>query len=136
MKRTKDTQFNIYLSVYVQRLAPLTFPVLTFNISNFSLFHQPVNDEAPRIVTEQLFAYEGHAVTLTNSSFYISDLDTPPADLIFTIINEPRNGHLIKKDHNTTDNGSVLQEKSIFSYKVSRFVTSVFISVCILHITS
>ena len=44
-----------------------------------------MNDEAPLIVTEQLFVQEGRVVALTNASMYVVDIDTSPDDLIFTL---------------------------------------------------
>lgn len=56
------------------------------------LHFQPVNDEPPHIVTEQLFVKEGQAVTLTNASMYVVDLDTDPEDLILTLRLPPTSG--------------------------------------------
>ena len=55
---------------------------------------QPVNDEPPYIVTEQLFVKEGQAVTLTNASMYVVDLDTLPEDLMLTLRLPPVSGEL------------------------------------------
>ena len=51
-----------------------------------------MNDEPPYIVTEQLFVKEGQAVTLTNASMYVVDLDTVPVDLMLTLRLPPVSG--------------------------------------------
>ena len=53
-----------------------------------------MNDEPPYIVTEQLFVKEGQAVTLTNASMYVVDLDTVPVDLMLTLRLPPVSGEL------------------------------------------
>ena len=55
-------------------------------------FLQPVNDEAPSIITEQLFVQEGHQVAVTNTSVFITDLDTIVSDLMITVESAPEHG--------------------------------------------
>lgn len=64
----------------------------------FYLF-QCINDEAPSVVTEQLFVQEGHEVTVTNTSVFITDLDTAPEQLMITVEAAP--------EHGTTDLASL-----------------------------
>ncbi|XP_076458587.1 LOW QUALITY PROTEIN: extracellular matrix organizing protein FRAS1-like [Babylonia areolata] len=63
---------------------------------NFTIV--PVNDEAPHIVTEQLFVKEGQAITLTNASMYVLDLDTAPEDLTMTLRLPPTSGTVKMKE--------------------------------------
>lgn len=53
-----------------------------------------MNDEPPYIVTEQLFVKEGQAITLTNASMYVVDLDTVPENLMLTLRLPPVSGEL------------------------------------------
>ncbi|XP_035826399.1 extracellular matrix protein FRAS1 [Aplysia californica] len=89
-------------------------PLQRFNISIKLL-----NDEAPQIITEQLFAREGRGVTLTNASMYVVDLDSQPQDLMFTLTTSPANGQLMKKEYflDPPEEAGVLQEKSTFTYE-------------------
>lgn len=51
-----------------------------------------INDEPPIMATEQLFVKEGQAVSLTNASVYVMDLDTEPQDLQLVLILPPSSG--------------------------------------------
>ena len=53
---------------------------------------QPVNDEPPKVITEQIFVHEGQTVFITNASIYVVDMDTPPTDLVVMISSAPTNG--------------------------------------------
>ncbi|XP_041363241.1 extracellular matrix organizing protein FRAS1-like isoform X2 [Gigantopelta aegis] len=78
-----------------------------------------VNDEPPHMITEQLFVSEGKSVLLTNASMYVVDLDTQPADLLFTLTLPPTQGYLKKKEF-TADQAvmaETLKQGSTFSYQ-------------------
>ncbi|GFO33130.1 extracellular matrix protein fras1-like [Plakobranchus ocellatus] len=78
-----------------------------------------VNDEAPHIVSEQIYTQEGGAVTLTNASLYVTDLDTSPEELTFTLTKLPDNGQLVKKEfiQDTIEQAVVLRKKGTFTYE-------------------
>ncbi|XP_048248290.1 extracellular matrix organizing protein FRAS1-like isoform X2 [Haliotis rufescens] len=78
-----------------------------------------VNDEQPHIITEQLFVQEGKAVTLTNASMYVIDIDTAPEDLFFTLQIPPSHGALRVKElpNEQPFNAMALPDGAIFSYE-------------------
>ena len=82
---------------------------------------QLVNDEAPVMKTEQLFVREGHLAALTNTSLYITDLDTPPRDLLLTLTSEPINGQLLMKKffEENEEMGTVLNKGDRLTYEVN-----------------
>ena len=51
-----------------------------------------MNDESPELVAEQVFVPEGQAVTVSNASVYVVDLDTKPRDLVMTVVTPPTHG--------------------------------------------
>lgn len=53
---------------------------------------QAVNDEAPEIITEQLFVQEDKSVSMTNATFFVIDLDSRPDELLFTVDSPPSHG--------------------------------------------
>ncbi|KAL3876627.1 hypothetical protein ACJMK2_034445 [Sinanodonta woodiana] len=85
----------------------------------FNITIQVINDEPPLMVTEQVFAREGHAVTVTNASIYILDIDSHPEDLALTLKTAPMHGHLRRKDfidQNIPD-ATLLPQGSKFTYR-------------------
>ncbi|KAK7498552.1 hypothetical protein BaRGS_00010212, partial [Batillaria attramentaria] len=89
-------------------------PVHRFNFSVVL-----VNDEHPHIVTEQLFVKEGQAVTLTNASMYVVDLDTDPEDLMLSLRVPPASGTLKRKDFfmDSVMNAKSLKQNASFTYE-------------------
>ena len=57
-----------------------------------------MNDEAPELVAEQVFVPEGQAVTVSNASVYVVDLDTKPRDLVMTVVTPPTHGKAKRKN--------------------------------------
>lgn len=58
---------------------------------------QPVNDESPVILGEQVILEQGQTIVIRNQSLFISDTDTEPEDLIITIQQSPSHGSVHKK---------------------------------------
>ncbi|XP_033757797.1 extracellular matrix protein FRAS1-like [Pecten maximus] len=56
-----------------------------------------VNDEAPMVMTEQIFVRENFNVLVTNASLYVVDIDTSADDLIFTLDTAPQHGSMGKR---------------------------------------
>lgn len=47
------------------------------------------------MITEQLFVQDGQeVVVVTNTSVFITDLDTPPSQLIITVGSSPEHGNV------------------------------------------
>jgi len=55
-------------------------------------FFQRVNDEPPVAATEPLFTEIGGAAIVNNVTFFVSDLDTEPFDLVVTLSEAPKIG--------------------------------------------
>lgn len=104
-----------------------------------------VNDEPPHLVTEQLFVKEGQAVTLTNASMYIVDLDSTPEDLTMSLLVPPTSGTLkrkafsmdsVMKAQDIKQNGSftyedILNELIVYEHNDDETTSDMFV----LHVT-
>ncbi len=84
------------------------------------IYLQLANDEEPELITTQLFLPEGEGVVVSNVSLFVSDLDTPDEDLIFTITQYPSFGNLRRRDHleSVMHTGRILRPQDQFTYEV------------------
>ncbi|XP_069123568.1 extracellular matrix organizing protein FRAS1-like [Argopecten irradians] len=80
---------------------------------------QLINDEAPMVMTEQIFVRENFNVLVTNASLYVVDLDTPADDLIFTVDTIPQHGTLGKRTSvmEPVMSARLLRKGDMFTYK-------------------
>ncbi|KAH3869870.1 hypothetical protein DPMN_033043, partial [Dreissena polymorpha] len=78
-----------------------------------------VNDEPPVVVLEQLFVQEGQSVTLTNTSIFITDLDTGPGNISLVLGTPPEHGVLKRKVSKAmqVDAAELLKKNASFVYK-------------------
>ncbi|XP_053388167.1 extracellular matrix organizing protein FRAS1-like isoform X2 [Mercenaria mercenaria] len=85
----------------------------------FNITIKLVNDEAPKVVTEQVFVQEGQQILVTNASVYITDLDTPNDQILISLQMPPEHGTLKRKSSRSQSvmSAVVLKKDSEFTYK-------------------
>ena len=93
----------------------------------FPFFSQLTNDEEPSLITTQLFLPEGEGIVVSNVTVYVSDLDTPNEDLIFSITQYPSFGNLRRRDHLEAQmhTGRILRPQEQFTYEVRYIWTGI-----------
>ncbi|XP_059478659.1 extracellular matrix organizing protein FRAS1-like [Neocloeon triangulifer] len=77
-----------------------------------------VNDEIPLIMAETMEVDSSMGTIIKNSSLYVSDFDTPPSQLVLTIIQEPYYGNIQRRisSDRPLRNGAKLAAGDSFSY--------------------
>ncbi|CAB3360847.1 Hypothetical predicted protein [Cloeon dipterum] len=89
-------------------------PLMRLNV-NIEL----VNDEMPLIMTETMEVDSGSGALIRNSSLYVSDFDTPPAQLVLTILQEASFGSIQRRTSSDRllQNGARLAAGDSFTYQ-------------------
>ncbi|OQV15527.1 Extracellular matrix protein FRAS1 [Hypsibius exemplaris] len=93
---------------------PNNSPVNVYNITIL-----PVNDEPPVVQTEPLYVPQGESQDVKNITLYVTDMDTPPSELVFTLSRQPNHGELrLKNDPNEKPSGGKrLEPGDKFTYQ-------------------
>ncbi|XP_065578086.1 extracellular matrix organizing protein FRAS1-like isoform X3 [Artemia franciscana] len=82
-----------------------------------SVIIERVNDEPPVAATEPLFTEIGGAAIVNNVTFFVSDLDTKPFDLVVTLSEAPKIGVLKRQDSVFSESSVILREGSSIAYQ-------------------
>ncbi|XP_030623766.1 chondroitin sulfate proteoglycan 4-like [Chanos chanos] len=94
---TKSDHFTI--DVWLNpRGKPAQWPMDSSEVvtESFSITVTPVNDQPPKLKTRtpSLRVVQGDIVTLSPKNLHVEDQDTPPEEILYTVISKPNNGFL------------------------------------------
>ncbi|XP_076043694.1 extracellular matrix organizing protein FRAS1-like [Oratosquilla oratoria] len=88
-------------------------------LTRLNITIEPMNDEAPVILGEQVVVDQGQTVIIRNVSLFISDADTEPENLIITVQQPPAHGSIHKKASidSTVKQSKTLGRGHVFSFR-------------------